>query len=142
MSILPVQRLSIDEVPAKERGWVERALMSPLNRDLLAIDGALGRVPTSRQNMQIIEHRGFPPSASDPLEVLSTLTGPCLALYIGYAAQLDTGGVPSTPVGGLTSPTWEEVALSGRTGSKLKISAQGGLTPTTRYAVRWLAVGG
>lgn len=139
---LPVRRLVLDLVPQAMRSWVDAAVFQPLNRNLEALEGALAKVGTDRLNVQWLEWRGLVPTSTAPVEFLSTLAGPCKAIFPAFASALDTGGTPSVPAGGLSTPTWEEVAIAGRNGTKLRLTSQSGLAGGTRYVVRWLAIGG
>jgi hypothetical protein len=143
MLLLPVRRLVADLVPSEFRKWVEEALLAPLNRNLQAIETALGRVETARLNVQVLKYKGETPTSDLPAEFASTLSGPCLGVVVIYAATLDAGGTPTTPVAALTSPDWSEVVARDRgAGTKIRIKAQGGLTGGSNgYAVRWLAIG-
>lgn len=139
---LPVSKLSSEQVPPDARKWVEEALIAPLNKVLPALAATLRRMLLSQVNVQLLEHRGLPPTATNPAEFASELSGQCQGLLLVYARVLDSGGTLGAPVSALTSPEWVEVAETGRAGSRLRITSQpAGLSSGTKYVLRWLAVG-
>lgn len=139
---LPVQKLSSERVPSDSRRWVEESLVGPLNKVLPAITAALKRLMLSQVNVQLLEYKGLPPTSTAPAEFVSELSGPCMGLTPIYARVLDAGGTVGAPVSALTFPEWVEVAESERVGSKLRITSQpAGLSSTTKYVLRWIAVG-
>lgn len=138
---LPVTKLVADRVPADQRRWVEESIIGPVNRVLPALAAILRRLMLAQVNVQLLEHKGLPPSTASPVEFGSELTGSCQGLIPVYARTLDAGGTLGAPVGGLVLPVWTEVALTDRAGSRLRITAQTGLTDGTKYVVKWLALG-
>lgn len=145
---LSAPRLLVDQVPADARGWVEKTLAGPLNRFLQPLADSLKRVMLDQLNVQVLEHRGLPPTSAAPAEFPSTLTGSCIGLVPIYCRLLEANGQPGEPVGELTSPVWAEVVKSGQRGGTLRVTSQ--LTTSDasqvvaapgRYFFRWIAYG-
>lgn len=143
MSFQAPPRLTPDQVPAEHRTWAEAALIGPLNRALEPIGRALTRLLLSQMNMQVLETRLTVPASwtNNALEFSSTLSTPCIGIIPMAATLLDAGGQPLTSLGGLGLPAWEEKAAVGRAGSVLRILSQDTVATSSRYRLRWLALG-
>lgn len=146
---LPAPRLTTEQVPLEARPWVEKSLMAPLNRFLVPVAAILKRVMLSQLNVQILEYRGYPPTVSLPADFPSTLTGGCIGVLPLLARTLEANGQLGVSVGELTSPHWVEVVKPGQSGATLRVTSQQTdadaattLSGTTRYLLRWIAVGG
>lgn len=137
---LPVKRLALDHVPAQFRTWVEQALTGPLNRVLVTVEAALGRLLLAQLNVQFLDYKGLAPTTLAPAEFASTLAGPCRGVIPLWASTLDAGGTPASALGSLSLPAWVEVAAKDRSAPKIRITQQSGLS-SSRYAVRWMAIG-
>lgn len=138
---LPLVKLVTEQVPAEHRGWLENSIVGPLNRLFAPLSEAFERVFVSQLNMQVLEHRGLPPSVAHPADFVSRLSGKCAGVAVIYCKVLDSGGQDGASVGALTSPLWVELPATTRGGDKIRITSQQTLTSTTRYTIRWLAVG-
>lgn len=140
---LPSPRLVVEQVPEAQRPWVEKALIQPLNRFLQPLAEVVKRVMLSQLNVQVLEYRGYAPTAANPADFTSALTGPCLGLVALSARRIESNGLLGDEAGALTSPSWREVVTPGTRGSTLRVTSQqtdgGGLT--AKYAFRWLALG-
>ncbi len=139
---LPVVKLVSEQVPAEFRPWVEAALLGPLNRLLSPLQEALSRIFVSQLNVQVLEHRGLPPSTTRPAEFVLSISGKVTGVSAPiYCRTLDGSGQEGAAVGALTSPVWTEVSATDRAGGKVRITSQETLTSTTKYIIRWLAIG-
>lgn len=139
---LPTPRLVLDHVPAEARQWVERALVAPLNRFLQPVADSLKRIMLAQVNVQVLEHKGLPPSTSSPVDFPSTLTGSCVGLWPIYCRELLANGGLGAQVEALVSPLWYEVVKSGQSGATIRVTSQQPLSAAVRYVTRWLAIGG
>lgn len=147
---MPVQSSQItavtaDVVPREARTWVDQALILPLNRvlDLLRILLNRGVSLRTHINCQVFERRFIVPSGSDwtdeKLDTPLDLAGPVLGLQVLAAYRLDTAGHDTTPIGGLPSPTWREIAANG--GKFLRLVSQSGLTAGHTVRILYVAWG-
>jgi hypothetical protein len=139
---LPVTKLVSEQVPAEHRSWVEASLLGPLNRLLAPLQEALARIFVSQLNVQVLEHRGLPPSTTRPAEFVLSISGKVAGVSAPiYCRVLESSGQEGAAVGALTSPVWTEVSATDRAGGKVRITSQETLTPTTKYVLRWLVLG-
>lgn len=140
-----IEPLTGDALPRDMRPWVEKSLILPLNRVLDLLRSLLNRGISLRThvNCQVFERRFIVPSGSDwteeRLDTPLTLTGPVLGLQALAAYRLDTAGLDETPIGGLSLPTWREIAANG--GKFLRLVHQAGLTAGHTVRVLYVAWG-
>jgi hypothetical protein len=154
---MPVQSaqvapLTVDDLPAQQRGWVELALIIPINRVLDLLRTLLNRGISLRThvNAQVAE-RKFTPPTSDPdytvqgdwsasrLDTPITLSGPVLGVQVLGCWTTDTAGHDVAPVSGLASPSWREVIVDKK--RVLRLVYIPGLSSGIRYRVLLLLWG-
>jgi hypothetical protein len=140
------RRIVADNAPPEHRGWVQRALVEPINRLLEPIYAALDRGLSVRTNMnaQVLEATFIAPSdwAGAPQDFASTLRGRCLGVQVLRADHLDASGKPTGDNHGtMGAPDWEEILPASAKAPTIRIRNQTGLTAGVRYRVVWQALG-
>lgn len=140
---LPTTKLVTEQVPAEFRPWVEASILAPLNRLLGPLQEALARVYVSQLNVQVLEHRGLPPTTVSPADFQLTISGRAMGVSAPiYCRELTGSGQEGVAVGELTTPVWTEISATDRSGGKVRITSQGGgLVASTKYIIRWICWG-
>lgn len=140
-----IEKLTDEHVPPEHRGWVNTAVLLPMNRVLDLIRNLLNRGVSLRThiNAQVIERKFTAPSGSDwtndKLDTPLNLSGPVLGVQVLACYTTDGAGHDTGPVGALPSPTWREAVVERR--RVLRLVFQSGLTPGTAYRLVLVAWG-
>jgi len=147
-----IERLTDDHVPTPQRGWVNDAVLLPLNKVLDLLRAFLNRGVSLRThiNCQLVERKFTPPTSSadyqEQLDWTSSrfdtplaLSGPILGVQVLGCWTLDGGGHDVASVSGLAAPSWREVIAQG---SKVfRLVYVPGLTSGTKYRLLLLLWG-
>jgi len=140
-----IEHLTDEKVPPEQRGWINTAILVPVNRliDLLRILLNRGISIRTHVNAQVFERKFVAPSGTDwttaKLDTLLNLTGPVLGVQVLACYTTDGAGHDTGPVGALPSPTWTETLADRK--KVLRLVYQSGLMAGTAYRLVLLAWG-